>query len=76
MLSRIFELALANAMKFGLAWDASIAEGWAIAVVSYCQEWCMNNLTVIDFKRRVSADPADRLAPVHRLLRQRPRATA
>jgi predicted porin len=33
----------------------------------YGQDWCTSNFMSGDFKRRVSADPVDRLAPVHRL---------
>jgi hypothetical protein len=33
---------------------------------SYRQEWCMGSLIAFDFRRRVSAEPVDRLAPVRR----------
>jgi len=36
-------------------------------VVRYGQDWCMVSLMSGDFKRRVSADPVDCLAPVRRL---------
>ncbi len=36
-------------------------------LLRYGQDWCTGSLMSGDFKRRVSADPVDRLAPVRRL---------
>jgi hypothetical protein len=36
-------------------------------LMRYGQEWCSGGLMSGDFKRRVPADPVDRLAPVRRL---------
>src|SRR5271168_4350120 len=47
------------------AWGSSIT--YRAGVPRYGQDWCTGSLMAGDFRRRVSAEPVDRLAPVRRL---------